>query len=170
MSGSSIPTPLAIPVIVAPPTVRVSILATVSVVMIAAAAASKSASPTVPASFSRAGVSTSIGYCTPITPVDATSSSSGRTPTSSAARRRTSRALASPVGPVATLAFFEMVTIPRNAARSEVRESSTEAPAKRDRVKTAALVTGPEGAATTAKSSAPSLRPRLAVTPTNPAG
>lgn len=76
--------------------------------------------------------SVSIGYWTPITPVDAISSSSGAQPTSFAARSRTSRAFASPCSPVATFAFFDSVTTPRKREASSERFSSTLGPANRD--------------------------------------
>ena len=172
MSGSIMPTPLAMPVTVAPPTCAVDSLAWVSVVMMAPAAACRPSSPGSGghASWSRWLRSRSIGYGQPITPVDATTMSSVSTPTRSATRSCSSTASRSPTAPLATLAFLETTTTP--LARPEAtasRLSVTDGPAKRDLVKTPATEHSTSGAITQ-KSSESSLTPALATWTRNPCG
>ena len=176
MSGSTIPTPLATPTTWAVDPVvvvisRTAVLGWVSVVIMAAATARASEPNSAPASPSRWVRSRSMGYWRPITPVEAMSRSSGGTPTDAAARSSTSRALAMPCSPVATLAFLATTTRPR--ARPEAalaRLRTTEGPAKRDRVKTADEAGAGPSLTTTTTSSPSSRRPAEPAWARKPAG
>src|SRR3977135_3059069 len=81
MSGSIIPTPLAMPTTVAGPTEDTAILGTVSGVMMARAHASADVFVNGHDSFVRWALTWPIGYARPMTPVDAMSTSLGRAPT-----------------------------------------------------------------------------------------
>ena len=85
-------------------------------------------------------------------------------------RAASSAASASPTGPLATLAFFETTTKACNRPSAMCRRLSvTLGPANRDRVKTAAAEHG-ASAASTRKSSVSSLMPMLATWERKPAG
>ena len=106
-----------------------------------------------------------------MTPVEASSSSSGRTPVEAAARSSSSRASARPSAPVATLAFLATTTMPRarrDAAFS--RLSTTLGPAKRLRVKTAEEAGWGPSVTTTETSSPRSRSPAAPVWARKPAG
>ena len=172
MSGSIIPTPLATPTIRAGPgpTVADATLGWVSVVMIPAATGSASLPAKGQVSASSPDRTRSIGYCRPITPVEAISTSSSSHPNTAATPATTSRAFASPTGPVATLAFFEMTTTARAAPSATfARLTTTLGPENRDRVNTPAAGQA-RSAATITKSSVSSLMPTLVTWQLKPRG
>jgi hypothetical protein len=110
MFGSIIPTPLATPTMRTSPTVADATLATVSVVMIPAATIEASTDGKGEGMAASPARTRSIGYCRPITPVEAINTSDAWQPSAAATPPTTSRALAKPAAPVATLAFLEMTT------------------------------------------------------------
>ena len=104
----------------------------------------------------------SIGYWRPITPVEAISTSLESQPTAAATPATTSRALARPSSPVATLAFLEITTTACAVGDDRFsRLTITLGPAKLLVVNTPAATLG-ESLATTTKSSVVSLMPMLA--------
>ena len=115
MLGSIMPTPLATPTTRAgpEPIVASAILCTVSVVMMPRATESASLLGSGNGKASKPARTFSMGYWRPMTPVEAMSTSCGSQPIFLATPCTTSRALASPCSPVATLAFFEMTTTAR---------------------------------------------------------
>ena len=171
MSGSIMPTPLATPTTRAddPATVASDTLCTVSVVMMPRATSS--------ASFAGRGKGKaampvrihSIGYKRPMTPVDAMRTSDGLMPNFVATDSVTSSACASPTGPLATFAFFEITTMARAWPVLWRRDTSTDGPANRLLVNTPADVE-PALARTTVKSLLSSLTPTLATYDVNPWG
>ena len=172
MSGSIIPTPLAIPTTRAaePATVADATLATVSVVIIPAAGPSASVRGSGAGIAARPGRIRSIGYRRPITPVDVTTTSSAAHPSRSATVRATSSASSSPSWPVATLAFFEITTTARASPLATCRRDSvTLGPAKRLFVNNAATGTG-RSAAITTRSSVSSFTPMFATCARKPSG
>ena len=172
MFGSIIPTPLATPTTRAgpEPIVASAILCTVSVVMMPRATETASLLGNGNGNDTNPVRTFSMGYWRPMTPVDAINTSCGSQPSFLATPCTTSRALARPCSPVATLAFFEMTT----TARAEwlamcLRETTTLGPANRLCVKTPAAATT-VSAATTVKSSLVSLIPMLVTKLVNPWG
>ena len=178
MFGSSIAAPLA-----TPPMVKVSpssvvpvamvVLGTVSVVMIARAAAGPPFTARAAASAGMAGVIRSMGSGKPIRPVEQTRTSSGEQPSASAVRAHISSASALPAAPVAALALPLFRTTA--AARPPVadrcsRHTRTGGAVILLEVNTPAAVTGdPSAVATIARSSAPeALTPQAMPAATNP--
>ena len=105
-----------------------------------------------------------------MTPVEPTRTSSASDPVTLATRSASSAASRSPCAPVATLAFFDTVTmaLAEPSARWR-RESATLGPAKRDWVNTPAAVQG-VWLATIERSRLSSLMPALAAYVTKPRG
>ncbi len=105
-----------------------------------------------------------------MTPVEATRTSDGATPSAPATPAASSSALARPVAPVATFAFFDTTATARAEPSATLRrDTSTLGPVKRDRVNTAAAVHG-RSDATTTKSSVSSLIPTFATWAAKPWG
>ena len=172
MFGSIMPTPLATPTTraVLPETCAAAILCTVSVVMMPRATDSAFVSRRILGIAAKPARTASIGYWRPMTPVEAINTSFAWQPRAEATPATTSRALAMPVAPVATLAFFEMTTTPRaRPPRRCSRETTTLGPAKRLWVNTPAAL-HVESAATRVKSSDESLMPMLVTCAVNPRG
>src|SRR5579862_2000496 len=169
MLGSIIPEPFATQVIVAAPT-RVEIaLGCVSVVMMPSAPAIGSG-PSAAAMPSRPRSMMSMGSCTPITPVELTSTRSAVVPTSAAAAAAIRRAFSSPRAPVATLLHLLFATIARRRPPLIVsRPSVMGAPGKRFRVNTAAAAAS-ASLTKIARSFAVGLRPQLTLAQRNPRG
>ena len=113
--GSIIPTPLATPTTRAgpEPIIASAILCTVSVVMMPRATESASLLGNGNGKDANPVRTFSMGYWRPMTPVEAINTSCGSHPSLAATPCTTSRALASPRSPVATLAFFEMTITAR---------------------------------------------------------
>ena len=111
-----------------------------------------------------------MGYRTPITPVEATTTSVDPQPTTSATSRANSSACAAPTAPVATLAFLEITTTARALPPARwARLSVTLGPEKRLRVNTPAVVV-PGGADRIITSLLSSLIPMLPLCNPNPSG
>jgi len=141
MSGWIMPAPLATPVTRTLPTVRVQALARVSVVMMAVAKGAQDWAVSPASSAGRVDTMRSLGSCTPITPVEFTSTASGAQSSSCATASTVAWQAASPCGPVAALAQPELtssaVQWPRLRARF-VRDTWIGAAATRLRVNMAA--------------------------------
>ncbi len=164
MFGSSIAAPLATPPMVnVPPSsvvpVSAVVLGTVSVVMIARAAAGPPSSARAAATVGMAGMILSMGSGKPMRPVEQTRTSCGEQPSASAVRAHIVSASVLPAAPVAALALPLFRTTA--AARPPVvarcsRLTSTGGAVIRLEVNTPAAVTGePSAVATMARSSAP---------------
>jgi len=174
MFGAIIPAPLAMPptVIVSPPAEKraVASFGRVSVVMMARAAPAPPSQPSFSAAAAMPARTLSMGRRTPITPVEATTTSEGAHPTTRAVAAAISRASARPSSPVAALAQPALTTTAR--ARPEARcsrETTTGAACAALVVKTAAAAHGP-WATTRARSSPVALMPAAVAAAQKPAG
>ena len=162
MLGSIMPTPLATPTMRAAPTDVLATFETVSVVMMPVATRSASTDGNDAGMAARPARTRSIGYWRPITPVEAISTSPAVQPSAVATPATTSRALARPTSPVATLAFLEITTTACAVGDDRCsRLTRTLGPAKLLVVNTPTVGHG-ESVATTTKSSVESLIPTLA--------
>ena len=119
IAGESIAAPFAIPPTVAPPVRATASFASVSVVMIARAAAAPPSGASCPHSFGMPTSSTSIGIGMPMRPVEHTSTSSVARPRPWAVSSHMRAALRRPGSPVAALALPELSTT--DAARPSRR-------------------------------------------------
>ena len=149
------------------------VLGTVSVVMIARAAAGPPSTVRAPARSGMAGMIRSMGRGKPIRPVEQTRTSSGEQPSASAVRVHINSASAMPAAPVAALALPLFSTTaaarPPVAARCS-RVTRTGGAVILLEVNTPAAVTGePSAVATIARSSAPeAFTPQAAPAARNP--
>ena len=169
MFGSIIPDPFATHVIVASPTEAESALGCVSVVMMPSA-------PTIGSSCRSAVMPTtpdsifSIGSCTPITPVELTSTRLGSVPSSVAAATAIRRACSTPRNPVATLLTLLLAMIARSTPPLIVsRPRMIGAPGKWLRVNTAAAAAS-TSLANSVRSRADGLRPTFRLAQRKPRG
>jgi hypothetical protein len=152
------------PVTTASPQGNSMILGLVSVVMMARAAASKSAPPKGHVNRPRTSRTRGMGYCTPMTPVEAINSSSGAIPRVRATLCRISTALSIPSFPVATLALRARTTTARaRPCAAASRLSTTLGPANRERVNIALDTAGTSEAMMVRSSRPSSPIPALAV-------
>ena len=169
MLGSIIPEPLATHVMVALPSDADSALGCVSVVMIPSAPTSGSPcrSPAMP----RTPVSIfSTGNCTPMTPVELTSTLPASVPSSFAAAAAMRRAFSTPRSPVATLLTLLLAMIARSTPPLMVsRPRVMGAPGNWLRVKTAAAAAS-TSLAKSVRSRASGLRPTLRLAQRKPRG
>jgi hypothetical protein len=160
MSGAIMPAPLAMPLTVTSrPFVtarRVATFGKVSVVMIARAASRKRPGSALAAIFPRWAAKGAGSSGSPITPVEARNTSSGRQPTAAAAASALRRTASRPFIPVKALALPELTTSARaRPAAMCARSQSTGADAHREVVKTPATE-----AAGSKRTSRRSVRPR----------
>src|SRR2546422_2079988 len=147
--GWIIPAPFAQPVILAlrpfQPKTAVAVLGVVSVVRMAREASLKREEDSEAKAVGRAAMSRPAGRCSPITPVEATSTFSASMPAMRAKARAVLRATASPRSPVAAFAHPEFATIARAAPPVFMREAElrrTGAAGKRFVVNSAAAEAG----------------------------
>ena len=176
MFGASMPAPFAMAPTVKPSARTSASLGTVSVVMMARAAAAADSdpparAPTIPRMF---GPTSMMGNGMPINPVWQIRTCSGRAPMPRAVSVHSRVAASRPGSPVAALAFPEVRTTPATwpaVASRWLRLSWTGAAAARLDVKTPAAGTGrPSAVATTATSGTPpALMPAQPPAATNPA-
>ncbi len=144
MSGAIMPAPLAMPeMVTGNPSIfalRVATLGKVSVVMMALAASRKAVALTRPAQSASTPSNFVASSGSPITPVEASATSSGLQPRAFAAIFAVSATASRPLRPVKALALPELTTSPcaRPPARIE-RHQSTGAEGHFERVKTPAM-------------------------------
>ena len=139
MSGWIMPEPLAMPATVtsvSPMRARAHApLANVSVVRIASAASRQPGAVSASHRPGSAAVILPTGRGSPITPVEATNTSSGSQPRSAAAVSASARTAASPAAPTSTLALPALTTRPRARPRGRMaRHHATGWPGTRERV------------------------------------
>ena len=122
--GWIIPAPFAIPPTVRPSRATTAVFDPLSVVRIASAAASPPSAESAAAAASTPARSFSIGSRGPITPVERTTTSSGRIPSRSATRSAVVRASTSPGTPVAAFATPALTTTAWGSASSRWRRET----------------------------------------------
>ena len=142
--GWIIPAPFAIPPTVTPSREATAVFGPLSVVRIASAAASPPSGESASAAASTPASRRSIGSLGPITPVERTITSSGRSARRSATRAAVARASSSPGAPVAALATPAFTTTACGSASPRcLRETVTGAAWTRFRVHMAQPTAGP---------------------------
>lgn len=175
-AGASMPAPLAMPPTVHVPsgvsTETCAVLATVSVVMIAVAAARPPSVDNAAAAVSTPASSASIGTGWPITPVDATTTSPEEMPSTSPTFSAVSCTCTKPSGPVQTFAEPELSTTAETTpSLTTCRDHTTGCPTTRLVVNTPAPTCAGPSFTTRARSGRPEgLSPATTPDARNPAG
>ncbi|CCH71807.1 hypothetical protein BN11_110027 [Nostocoides australiense Ben110] len=171
-AGASMPAPLAMPPTLHPGPEYAAVLATVSVVMIASAAAGPPSPDSSPATWAHPARSVSMGSSSPIMPVEQTATSPAEMPSNSATTSAVLWVSWNPCGPVQALAPPELrMTASTRWSASTCRDQITGAAWTRFVVKTAAAQRSGPSLTTSARSGRPlAFSPAVMPAARNPVG